>query len=450
MNSYIDSNSEIVYNKPVIKVIGLGGGGGNAVNRMMEKNFQSVEFIAANTDSQALNQNLAPKRILIGPNTTFGMGAGGNPENGENAALESEAEIRKALQGADIVFLTAGMGGGTGSGAISVAARIAREIGAVTISIVNTPFSFEAGKRIANARKSLTKLAEYSDTLIAIPNDQLLKIVPKHLTLKESFEIADDVLRQGVLGLSQLLTGTGEINIDFSHIRNMLLNGGGSFLSIGYGKGEDKVSKAIYQALNHPLLEHLPLENATGLIVNITGNDDLSFNEVMEGMNALQDLTNGQADLIPGQVIDNTMGDEVQVILIVTGIASTPLELLTNPAKVKLSKPEVLADPEPILFQFSPADLDNTEEPDEPSLQAVFSYQQMGKSVSKQTTASTSAKTDPNIGKLDISPIGDATFDTLMSPLGLSGIEAAPITFVKEDMNSNPDLDIPTFIRRKM
>ena len=217
---------EIVYNKPVIKVIGLGGGGGNAVSRMISRNFTEVDFIAANTDSQALKSNSAPTKLLIGPGITRGMGCGGNPEIGELAALESESLIREALQGADIVFLTAGMGGGTGSGAIGVAAKIAKDLGAVTISVVNTPFSFESGKRITNARTYLNKLAAHSDTLIAIPNDQLLKIVPRDLSLKESFEIADDVLRQGVLGISQLLTGVGEINVDFSHIRNMMMNGG--------------------------------------------------------------------------------------------------------------------------------------------------------------------------------------------------------------------------------
>mgnify|MGYP001022562842 CR=1 FL=1 len=447
----MNSSEEILYKKPVIKVIGLGGGGGNAVNRMIEKNFLDVEFIAANTDSQALRNCKATKKILLGPDTAQGMGAGGNPENGERAALESEAEIRKALTGADIVFLAAGMGGGTGSGAISVAAKIARKIGAVTISIVNTPFSFESGKRITNARNSLTKLAAYSDTLIAIPNDQLLKIVPKHLTLKESFEIADDVLRQGILGLSQLLTGTGEINVDFSHIRNMLLNGGGSLLSIGYGRGEEKVAKAIYQALNHPLLEHLPIENATGLIVNFTGNDELSFAEVMEGMTTLQNLTNGNAELIPGQVIDNTMADEVQVILIVTGIASTPLESLTTPAKVSLSKPEVLADPEPVLFQFLPADIETKEAEAEPQkLQPEFSYQPLIQSMVKKNKPEADIKKGADFGKLNISPAADAAFDTLMSPLGLSGIDPASVNFLHEESNINPDLDIPTFIRRKM
>lgn len=447
-NQTNNTNNEIVYNKPVIKVIGIGGGGGNAVSRMMDKDISGVEFIAANTDVQALKMNRAPKKILLGPNTSHGMGAGGNPENGEKAALESEAEIRQALAGADIVFLTAGMGGGTGSGAISVVAKIAREIGAVTISVVNTPFSFESGRRIANARNSLMKLAAYSDTLIAIPNDQLLKIVPKNLSLKESFEIADDVLRQGVLGLSQLLTSTGEINVDFSHIKNMLLNGGGSLLSIGYGKGEDKVSKAIYQALNHPLLENLSIENATGLIVNFTGNEDLSFSEVVEGLTSLQKLTNDRADIIPGQIVDNTMGDEVEVILIVTGIASIPLESLNTQAKIPIKKPEMKPEPETVLFHFTPAEAEKRTDQEETKMQPEFSFHGQGIADIKQSE--TQKKADS--GKINISPIGDATFDTLMSPLGLSGIDPSSVTFIKDndEVDSKTDLDIPTFIRRKM
>ena len=447
-NQTNNTNNEIVYNKPVIKVIGIGGGGGNAVSRMMDKDISGVEFIAANTDVQALKMNKAPKKILLGPNTSHGMGAGGNPENGEKAALESEAEIRQALAGADIVFLTAGMGGGTGSGAISVVAKIAREIGAVTISVVNTPFSFESGRRIANARNSLMKLAAYSDTLIAIPNDQLLKIVPKNLSLKESFEIADDVLRQGVLGLSQLLTSTGEINVDFSHIKNMLLNGGGSLLSIGYGKGEDKVSKAIYQALNHPLLENLSIENATGLIVNFTGNEDLSFSEVVEGLTSLQKLTNDRADIIPGQIVDNTMGDEVEVILIVTGIASIPLESLSTQAKIPIKKPETKPEPETVLFRFTPTEVEKRTDEEETKMQPEFSFHGQGIADIKQSE--TQKKADS--GKINISPIGDATFDTLMSPLGLSGIDPSSVTFIKDndEVDSKTDLDIPTFIRRKM
>ena len=309
-----------------IKVIGVGGGGCNAVDRMVESSVQGIDFISVNTDHQALARSKAQSCIQIGEKITRGLGCGADPTIGEKAAEESKDEIAQAIRGTDMLFITAGMGGGTGSGAIGVAAKIAKDLGAVTISVVNTPFSFESGKRITNARTYLNKLAAHSDTLIAIPNDQLLKIVPRDLSLKESFEIADDVLRQGVLGISQLLTGVGEINVDFSHIRNMMMNGGGSLLTIGYGKGPNKVSMAMYQALNHPLLEHLPIENATGMIVNFTGDENLSFREVVEGMGYLQQLANHQAEIIPGQIVDNRLQDEVEIILIVTGMASTPLD----------------------------------------------------------------------------------------------------------------------------
>lgn len=443
MKNQIERN-EIEYNKPIIKVIGLGGGGGNAVSRMIEKAYDGAEFIAANTDAQALKQNLAPTKILLGPDSARGMGSGGIPENGEKAALESEWQLRKALEGADIVFLTAGMGGGTGSGAIPVAARIAREIGAVTISVVNTPFTFESGKRIENARKYLNKLADFSDTLIAIPNDQLLKIVPRSLSLKESFEVADDVLRQGVMGISQLLTGTGEINVDFSHIRSMLLNGGGSLLSIGYGKGHDKVRQALDQALNHPLLERLPIENATGLIVNFTGNENLSFTEVMEGMTSLQEMSHNHAEIIPGQVIDNSFQDEVQVILIITGIAATPLESLTR------SENNPFENREPLISIPKPAAKPVQKElkQPEPILQPEFSYPEAKASVSAGAAVS---ETISRNGKMDFSPAADAAFDTFMSPLGLGGFDTSSITFINDnEPNSAPDLDVPTFIRRKL
>lgn len=447
-NSKLNSSNEIVYNKPVIKVIGLGGGGGNAVSRMISRGYTDVEFIAANTDSQALRQNCAPKKLLIGPGVTRGMGSGGNPEVGEQAALESEAAIREALKGADIVFLTAGMGGGTGSGAIGIAAKIAKELGAVTISVVNTPFSFESGKRIVNARTYLSKLAAYSDTLIAIPNDQLLKIVPKDLSLKQSFEVADDVLRQGVLGISQLLTGTGEINVDFSHIKNMMMNGGGSLLTIGYGKGPDKVSKAMYQALNHPLLEHLPIENATGIIANFTGDEDLSFTEVMEGMGYLQKLSNNRAEIIPGQIIDNRMKDEVELILIVTGMASTPLESLSTQSALHKAPAEKEKMPVSVKSYRSIQEIHakSVIEEETELLEPVYAAMESMETVEGKIEPSSSP------AKLEISAAAEAAFETFMSPLGLSGYTPASVTIPNEpsDTDKLQDLDVPTFIRRKM
>ena len=441
------AQQDIVYNKPVMKVIGLGGGGCNAVDRMLSMGYgaEDVEFIAANTDLQALQRSNADTKILIGPQLTNGLGSGGRPEIGEKAAWESEAALRKALTGADIVFLTAGMGGGTGSGSISVAAQIARELGAITIAVVSTPFSFEAGKRITNARTRLSKLAQHCDTLITIPNDQLLKVSPSNITLRQAFAYADDVLRQGIMGITQLLSGTGDINVDFSHIRHMMANGGGSLLSIGYGKGEDKVSTALYQALNHPLLEHLPIENATGIIANFTGGEDLSFGEVMEGLSHLQQFSGNSAEIIPGQIVDPNMKDEVQIILIITGIASTPLNsesaaTIANKAETGSTAARVYSEP---VEYVAPA-----AEP-EPEPEMAYSTTENVSYATAEDRIIPTAQAD--VPSYTPSPAANAAFDTIMEPLGLSGIEPSSrkVSDTRASVES-VDLDTPTFLRRRL
>ncbi|MBQ6504606.1 MAG: cell division protein FtsZ [Flexilinea sp.] len=445
------NNQDIVYNKPVMKVIGLGGGGCNAIDRMLTMGYgtDDVEFIAANTDLQALQRCQANTKILMGPQLTNGLGSGGRPEVGEKAAWESEDVLRKALSGADIVFLTAGMGGGTGSGSISVAAEIAREQGAITIAVVSTPFSFEAGKRITNARNRLSKLAEHCDTLITIPNDQLLKVSPSNITLREAFAYADDVLRQGITGITQLLSGTGEINVDFSHIRHMMANGGGSLLSIGYGKGEDKVSNALYQALNHPLLEHLPIENATGIIANFTGGEDLSFGEVMEGLGHLQQFTGNNAEIIPGQIVDPNMKDEVQIILIITGIASTPLKSETvdkTVAEIGTVSNTSRVYAEPVRYAVE------TEPEPEPEMEMAYAH---AEPVMAHTEVSSSDRLIPSepaeVSGYTPSDAANAMFDTIMQPFGLSGIESSSRK-VGEKRNGmdSVDYDTPTFLRRRL
>ena len=439
---------EIVYNKPVMKVIGLGGGGCNAIDRMLSMGYgkDDVEFIAANTDLQALQRCNANTKILMGPQLTNGLGSGGRPEVGEKAAMESEDILRKALTGADIVFLTAGMGGGTGSGSISVAAEIARELGAITIAVVSTPFSFEAGRRITNARTRLSKLAQHCDTLITIPNDQLLKVTPSNITLREAFAYADDVLRQGIMGITQLLTGTGDINVDFSHIRHMMANGGGSLLSIGYGKGEDKVSTALYQALNHPLLEHLPIENATGIIANFTGGEDLSFGEVMEGLSHLQQFSGNSAEIIPGQIVDPNMKDEVQIILIITGIASTPLKAEAPARKAAgINQTESTAATvyqEPVQYVA-----DEVEAQHEPEMAYA-----MAESTVSHTSADRIIPTEPaEVTGYTPSDAANAAFDTIMQPLGLSGIESTSRNVSdKHSGMDTVDYDRPTFLRRRL
>jgi cell division protein FtsZ len=330
--------------RPILKVIGLGGGGCNAVTRMMELGLRGVEFIAANTDLQALAGNPAQIKIQLGPELTRGLGAGGKPEIGLGAAKESFREISSALSGADMVFLTAGMGGGTGTGAIPVAAEIARSQGAVTIAVVTTPFSFEMGRRQQNANQGLTFLRKHSDTLISIPNDRLLYVAPEDLPLETAFRLADDVLRQAVQGITELITESGIINVDFSHIRRLMKLGGGALMSIGQGRGENKALRAIEHALHHPLLDTISYENAAGIIANFTGGSDLTLLEVSEALAYLQDQTNASTEIVMGASNDPQMDGRTQVILVITGLGAHTLEEVL-PGSERLSNYAVEAPP---------------------------------------------------------------------------------------------------------
>jgi cell division protein FtsZ len=311
---------------PVLKVLGLGGGGCNAINRMIELGISGVDFLAANTDYQALQTSLAGQTIQLGPDITRGLGAGGDPEIGRKAAQESEREIADALEGADMVFLTAGMGGGTGTGSIPVAARVARSMGAVTIAIVTSPFSFEMGRRQRNANLGLAELAKHTDTLISIPNDRLLMVAPRDLPLEVAFRLADDVLRQAVQGITELITEPGMINVDFAHVRRLMKIGGGAFMSIGHGKGLTKAHNAVEQALDHPLLEEISISQAAGIIANFTGGDDLTLYEVSEVLNELHARVGDQAEIVFGISNDERMTGRAQVILVITGLGAPTLE----------------------------------------------------------------------------------------------------------------------------
>jgi len=331
--------------QPVLKVIGLGGGGGNAVDRMIELGMRGVEFIAANTDLQTLKRSQAPVKIQLGPKSTRGLGAGGKPEVGQSAAEESWKELAQSLQGADMVFLTAGMGGGTGTGAIPIAAKIARKVGAVAIAVVTTPFSFEMGRRLQNAADGLKKLHNHVDTLITIPNDRLLFVAPQHLPLDTAFRLADDVLRQAVQSITELITEPGLINVDFAHIRRMMLLGGGALMAIGHGNGEDKAIKAVKQALHHPLLGKVSLENAAGVIANFTAGEDLSLAEISDALLYLQEQTNNCAEIVMGTTQNNHMNERVQVNLVITGLGSKTLEDII-PGSEARKNPE--PNPEPV------------------------------------------------------------------------------------------------------
>lgn len=343
--------------KPVLKVVGLGGGGQNAVDRMIELGLSGIEFIAANTDAQVLKSSLAPVKIQLGPVLTRGLGAGGKPEIGEAAAEESCSELSQVLAGADMVFLTAGMGGGTGTGAISVAAKAAKALGAVVVAVVSLPFSFEMGRRQKNAREGLAKLQPFTDTLITVPNDRLLQAAPSDLPLEMAFRMADDILRQGIQGISELITQPGLINVDFAHIRNLMKNGGGSLLAIGTGEGENKAIDALERALHHPMIETINLADAGGIIANFTGSANLTFSEVTDALSYLQARTGNGVEIIPGVICDELMEDRVQVILVLTGIGATSVDT----QKVQTEQPK--AQPEQSKIQSIPMDIKVADEP---------------------------------------------------------------------------------------
>jgi cell division protein FtsZ len=336
--------------QPVLKVIGLGGGGCNAISRMMELGMRGIEFIAANTDHQVLKTNPAPVKIQLGPKVTRGLGAGGDPRIGQAAAEESSRELAAAMSGADMVFLTAGMGGGTGTGAIPVAAEIARSIGAVTIAVVTTPFSFEMGRRQKNASEGLSRLRQQTHTLIAIPNDRLLYVAPRNLPMEVAFRLADDVLRQSVQAITELITEPGMINVDFAHISRLIRLGGGALMAIGQGHGESKARSAVEQALNHPLLESVSLENAAGIIANFTGGQDLALLEVEEALTYLQNQTGDKTEIVLGVINDDAMLGRAQVILVITGLGATTLEeALSNIRRTDITRmPEPVRKPEPV------------------------------------------------------------------------------------------------------
>ena len=302
-----------------IKVIGVGGGGSNAVNRMIELGLQGVEFIAVNTDAQALLHASAPKRMQIGEKLTRGLGAGARPEIGEKAAQESRDDILEALRGSDMVFVTAGMGGGTGTGAAPVVAECARELGALTVGVVTKPFTFEGPMRRKRAEAGIAALKQHVDTIITIPNDRLLQVVDKRTSIMKAFSIADDVLRQGVKGISDLIAVPGLINLDFADVRSIMTNAGAALMGIGEASGENAAVDAARAAVNSPLLE-TGIDGARGIILNITGAaDNLTMYEVGEASTTIQESADPDANIIFGASIDDTLGDTVRVTVVATG-----------------------------------------------------------------------------------------------------------------------------------
>ncbi len=301
-----------------IRVVGVGGGGSNAINRMIEARVSGVDFVAINTDSQALLLSEAPTRVHIGEKSTRGLGAGGNPEVGQKAAEESVEDLRQVLNGSDMVFITAGMGGGTGTGAAPRVAQIARELGALTIGVVTRPFMFEGSKRAQVAEAGLEQLNTQVDTLIVIPNDRLLELTDKRVSLTESFRMADDVLRQGIQGISELITVPGLINLDFADVRTIMSEGGAALMAVGLGEGDDRAREAAEQAISSRLLD-VTIDGAQGILFNITGGSNLSLFEVNQAAAIIRETAHPDANMIFGAVIDESMGDSLRITVIATG-----------------------------------------------------------------------------------------------------------------------------------
>ncbi len=360
-------------NVACIRVIGVGGGGCNAVNRMIKEGINGVDFIAINTDNQALLLANAPKRVRIGEKLTRGLGAGGHPEVGEKAAEESVDDLYEVLKGSDMVFITAGMGGGTGTGAAAVVARIAREQGALTIGVVTRPFLFEGSKRSTSAEHGIEKLKEQVDTLIVIPNDRLLELTDRRMSLADSFNMADDVLRQGIQGISELITVPGLINLDFADVKAIMSQGGAALMAIGHGEGEERARIAAEQAISSRLLD-VTIDGAQGILFNVTGGPSLSLYDVNQAAAIIRETAHPDANMIFGAVIDETMGDEMRVTVIATGFERTMSrrQMLqqgygrASTAPVSQSRPQQQPQPQPVAVPAAPPVREPEPEPVQP------------------------------------------------------------------------------------
>ena len=350
---------EQVYDSGVnIKVIGVGGGGNNAVNRMISTNIRGVEFIAVNTDSMALDTSCAAKKLVIGDKITRGKGAGANPEVGKRSAEESIEIVRDALQGADMVFITAGMGGGTGTGAAPVIAKASKEMGILTVGIVTKPFSFEGKRRLIQAEAGISELSKYVDSLIVIPNERLKQVEDTHITLANAVEIADDVLRRGVQSVSELINVPGFINLDFADVTSIMKNAGYAHMGVGSAKGTDKAQVAAMQAISSPLLE-TNITGATGVLVSITASEDIQLDEIDAASNMIYEEAHPDANIIWGAAFDPTLQDEMRVTVIATGFVAPEggdQRKIAEPVRVaRTPAVETYVAPQPAATPVAPA-----------------------------------------------------------------------------------------------
>lgn len=396
-----------------IKVIGVGGGGTNAVNRMIESGLGGVDFYAMNTDRQVLGVSLAPVKMGLGENLTRGLGAGGNPDIGRSAAEESKSEIKKAMEGADMVFITAGMGGGTGTGAAPVIAEIAREIGALTVAVVTKPFNFEGPRRMRLAEEGVDNLKAKVDTVIVVPNDKLLSVGDKRMTLVEAFKVADDVLRQGVQGISDIITIPGQINVDFADVKAIMQNAGSALMGIGNASGEDRAVAAAQMAISSPLLE-TSIEGALRVLINVTSGPDLTLQEANEAAQLINNLCDRkEANIIFGWVSDPAMEGQVRVTVLATGFAHRPNQQ-THAATAGQQQPAPQAQPPSPRPLDTPA-LNRQHAAAQPATPGVPQPGQPTHPAPPPAFRSEPPREDPNV----------------------------------QTVNSENDLDIPAFLRRR-
>lgn len=345
-----------------IKVVGVGGGGCNAVNRMIDEGLTGIEFIAVNTDAQALQFSKAKTRVRIGSKVTRGLGAGGDPRIGRAAAEESAEELYEVLKGGDMVFVTAGLGGGTGTGGAPIIAQIAKEIGALTIGVVTRPFTFEGTHRSKSAEEGAVALKEHADTLIIIPNDRLLQIVDKRSGLQEAFKVADDVLRQGIQGISELITVPGLINLDFADVRTIMSEGGAALMAVGQAKGEDRAVKAAEQAISNQLLD-VTIDGARGILFNVTGGETLKLFEVNQAAAIIKETAHPEVNLIFGAVIDENMGEDVRITVIATGFEGTSISAVDRHVEVTQQQLRAKQNPLPSMFDQEHEEGEASEKP---------------------------------------------------------------------------------------
>ncbi len=448
-----------------IKVIGVGGSGGSAVNRMVQSGIRGVDFMALNTDVQALHHNSAKKRIHIGKTITRGLGAGMDPEVGKRSAEETQNDIRESLAGTDMVFITCGLGGGTGSGASPVVAQIARDMGILTVAVVTKPFSFEGPQRMAIAAAAHEELARHVDTIITIPNDRVLQIIDKRTSLIDAFQIVDDVLRQGVQGISELITVPGLINVDFADVRTIMSNKGSALMGIGVASGDNRAVDAAKAAISSPLLE-VSVEGARGILFSITGGSNLGMQEVAEAAQLITASADSNAKVIFGAVIDESMGDDIRITVIATGFEDG--ERFTPPAREQsresdlsevkkkpfysstlFTKKKPSSQPEPTVVSSRPSVSSDEAEQDDPdddmdAPEPVSSIQKESFSSPSFSKKSVAPPVTPSFERRSLAPV-----PSLQSDMSSSVVTPPPIAS-PAPVSPEDDVEIPAFIRKKM